>query len=55
MKMCLLKSHNHLGINSGLNLLSNFFSTSSISSFFKTQETDGLIVRKGPEIKSHQW
>ena len=34
--------HNHLGINSGSYSFGNFFSTSSLSSFLKTQETCGF-------------
>ena len=35
MKMCLLKGHNLLAINSGLYSFSNFFPISSLSSFLK--------------------
>ena len=41
MKMCLLKGHNPLGINSGSYSFSNYFSTSSLLSFLEIQETCG--------------
>ena len=39
MKMCLLKGHNPLSINSSLYSFDNLFSTSFLSSFLETQET----------------
>ena len=45
MKMCLLKGHNPLGINSGSYSFVNFFSTSSFSSFLETQETCGSSLK----------
>ena len=41
MKMCLLKSHNHFGINSDSYSFDNFFWTSYLSSFLETLETCG--------------
>ena len=41
MKMCILNDHNHLGINSDSYSFGNLFSTSSFSSFLKTQKTYG--------------
>ena len=42
MKMCILKSHKHFSMDSGSYSFGNFFSTSSFSSFLKTQETCGF-------------
>ena len=39
MKMCLLKGHNPLSINSSLYSFDNLFSTSFLSSFLEAQET----------------
>ena len=39
MKMCLLKGHNPLSINSSLYSFDNLFSISFLSSFLETQET----------------
>ena len=39
LKWCILKGHNSLSINSGSYSFGNFFSTFSLSSFLKTQET----------------
>ena len=41
MNKCLLKGHNLLGLNNGLYIFDNFFSTSSFSFFLETQETCG--------------
>ena len=46
MKMCLLKSHNPLGINSSSYSFGNFFSISSLSSFLETQK----ICRSSPKL-----
>ena len=68
-KKCLLKGYNPLNINSGSHSFSNLFSTYSLSSFLKTQETYGFLPKllfvswvfffglnseKGPRIKPHQ-
>ena len=42
MKMCILNGQNHLGINSDSYSFDNLFSTSSFSSFLKTQKTCGF-------------
>ena len=43
--MCILKSHKHLGMNSGSCSFGNFFSTSSLSSFLEIQETCGSFPK----------
>ena len=45
MKMCILKSHKHFGMNSSSYSFGNFFSTSSFSSFLETQETYGFFSK----------
>ena len=59
MKMCLLKSHNLLGINNGSYSFGNFFSNSSYSSSLETQETCEyslkllFVISKKVEESSH--
>ena len=45
MKKCLLKSHNHLSINSCLYSFDNFFLTSYLLSFLETLETCGYSAK----------
>ena len=45
MKMCLLKSYNPLGINSGSYSFGNFFSISSLSFFLKIQKSCGSSLK----------
>ena len=44
-KMCLLKGHNPLGINSDSYSFGNFFSTSSLSYFLEIQKNYGSSLK----------